>query len=411
MAGHRSAHVGATFLSYRNVRRTNAKRMHPRSPNSWFGRRLVFESLEERALLSVAQDLQTQIQPYQSAINTSLNVSTSLPLVGHQFESLQQVTTLLENTLADLQQATQGVADGHHQIAIALTTISHTFTFDLGLDALLQVSTSGGVAGSITPTLNIGFDVSGTSATLDVAHTNLDLGFSLSLPDFQATMSFNHFLYAHAVDQGTNFAGHLIFGFDDGGSISPQFSGDAHIRLGLTLSFVDPTLGASFNPTFRTDFQLDWGLDTASNQLKIPQIALKNFSLDADGFLNGFIGDIATTVRKYTKPLQPFIDTFETPVPILSAFDSSQTIGDLLLQGAGFSQDQQDRFDLMVKVIKAVNTFDLSGTTGGALLEFRRYQSDRRDARQQRRAAGKFRLRHQSAQRRDRRYLQFAGPG
>ena len=370
MAGHRRTRVGATFLSHRTVRRANAKRMRLRSPNPWFGRRLIFESLEERALLSVAQDLQAEIQPYQTAVNTALNAATSLPLVGHQFDSLLEISTLLQNTLADIEQATQGVADGHHQIAIALPTISHTFTFDLGLDALLQVSAAGGVTGSITPTLNIGFDVSGTSATLDVAQTNLDLGFSLTLPGFQATMSLNHLLYTHAVDQGTNFAGHLLFGFDAGGGVTPQFSGDAHIRLGLTLSFVDPALGASFNPTFRTDFQLDWGIDVANNQMQIPQIALKNFSLDADGFLNGFIGDVATTVQKYTKPLQPFIDTFETPVPIVSAFDSSETIGDLLLQGAGFSPDQQDRFNLMIKVIKAVNTLDLSGSTGGASINF-----------------------------------------
>ncbi len=82
------------------------------------------------------------------------------------------------------------------------------------------------------------------------------------------------------------------------------------------------------------------------------------------------MGDIVTTVQKYTKPLQPFIDTFEAPVPIVSAFDSSETIGDLLLQGAGLSPDQQDRFDLMIKVIKAVNTFDLSGSTGGAAINF-----------------------------------------
>ncbi len=213
-----------------------------RSTIGSYSRRPAFEILEERAMLSVAQDLQAQIQPYQSAINSTLSASTSLPLVGHQIESLQQVTTLLENTLADLQQATQGLADGHHQIAIALTTISNSFAFDLGLDALLQVSAAGDVAGSIMSTLNIGFDVSGTSATLDVAQTNLDLGFSLTLPGFQATMSLNHLLYTHAVDQGTNFAGHLLFGFDAGGGVTPQFSGDAQIRLGLTLSFVDPAL-------------------------------------------------------------------------------------------------------------------------------------------------------------------------
>ncbi len=96
----------------------------------------------------------------------------------------------------------------------------------------------------------------------------------------------------------------------------------------------------------------------------------KNFSLDVDSFVHGFLGDIVKTVQKETKPLEPFIDAFDTPVPILSAFDGTETVGDLLLKGAAFSQDQQDRFDLMVKVIKAVNTIDLSGNTGGAVVDF-----------------------------------------
>ena len=71
-------------------------------------------------------------------------------------------------------------------------------------------------------------------------------------------------------------------------------------------------------------------------------------------------GRIVTTVQKYTEPLEPFIEKFDTPVPILSAFDSSETFGDLLLKGSGISQDQQDRFNLMVRIIKAVNTIDRS---------------------------------------------------
>jgi hypothetical protein len=340
-------------------------------------RRPAFEILEERAMLSVAQDIQNQIAPYQSALSTALDVATSLPLVGKQFKDLQELDTLLTNALSNISAQTQNVTtSGHFQLAIPLTTISHTFTFDLGLDALLQVSTSGGVAASLTPTLNVGFDFDGTSATLDTAHTNLDLGFSLTLPNFQATASLHGLLYTHISDAslanqpGTAFTGHLKFGFDNNNGVSPQFSGDAHVRLDMAVSFVDPALHASFNPTFYTQFQVDWSLDTASNHMQTPYIAFKNFSLDVDSFTHNFLGDIVKTAQKYTKPLQPFIDIFETPVPILSAFDSSETVGDLLLKGAALSEDQQDRFDLMIKVIKTVNTIDLSGSTGGAVLNF-----------------------------------------
>lgn len=317
-------------------------------------------------MLSIAQDLQNDIEPYQSAINTALSVATSLPLVGHQLTALQDLSTLLNNSLQEIEDATQSVANGHIQLAIPLGSISHTFTFDLGLDAFLQLSTSGGVTASIDPTLNLAFNNQDGNVTLDTANTNLDIGFGLSLPGFSAKGSFNGLLFAQAVDQGTNFAGHLTFGFDSDGTVTTHVSGDAQIRLGLSLSFVDPSLNASFNPTFVTQLQLDWGFDDQS-QLAAPSITLKGFGLDADSFTHGFLGDIVTTVQKYTEPLEPFIEKFDTPVPILSAFDSSETFGDLLLKGSGISQDQQDRFNLMVRIIKAVNTIDLSGSTGAVI--------------------------------------------
>ena len=160
------------------------------------------------------------------------------------------------------------------------------------------------------------------------------------------------------------------FNFDTNFGIEANFSGDAHVRLGLSLSLVDPALNASFNPRFFTDLELDWGFDTQSDQLKVPVIAFRNFSLDADSFMQGFLGDTVKGVQKFTKPMQPFIDMFEQPVPIVSSFDSSETMGDLFLKGAGLSEEQQDRFNTMVKIVKAVNTFDFSGTTGGAVINF-----------------------------------------
>ncbi len=357
---------------WRQPRQRSAARISKRSPANRDARfrRVAFEVLEERAMLSVAQDLVSAITPYQSAIDTALDAATRLPLVGHQFDSVSEISTILQNSLPSIDAQTQNLTSGHHQLAIPLPTISHTFTFDLGLNAFLQVSTAGGVAASITPTLNIGFDYNGTSITLDTANTNLDIGFGLTLPGFQATASLNGLLYTHVVDEGTNFNGHLAFAFGSSNVVTSHFSGDAHIRLGLSLSFVDPALNASFNPRFVTDLQVDWSINPSNNTLLVPSIALKNFSLDADSFLHGFMGDIVTTVQKYTKPLQPFIDMFDTPVPILSAFDSSETMGDLLLKGAGFSQDQQDRFDLMIHIMKAVNSIDLSGSTGGAVITF-----------------------------------------
>src|SRR5699024_760645 len=153
---------------------------------------------------------------------------------------------------------------------------------------------------------NVGFDYNAQTdqVTLDGLETSLDIGFNIGLPNFEATMSFNGLLFTRAVDMGTSFAGNLGFNFNDTNGVSADFSGEAHVLLGLSMSFVDPALDASFNPTFRTTLDLDWEFGT-NNQLAAPSIQLVNFGLDADSFLQGFMGDIVSSVQKFTRPIQP----------------------------------------------------------------------------------------------------------
>ena len=333
-------------------------------------RHMAFEPLEERALLTVAQDLVAQLTPYQTALDTALSTAARLPLVGNQLAGLQEFNSILQNSLSSIDAQTSNITNSdHYQFAVALPTLAKTFTFDLGLDAFLQVSTAGGVNAAINPVLNVGFDYQGGVVSLDTVNTNLDLGFSLSLPNFVATMSLNGWLFTRAVDAGTTFQGHLGFDFQSWRRTDATFLRRCARADGADDELRRSGAGASFNPTFHTTLDLDWGFG-ASNQLSTPKIELQNFSLDADSFMHGFLGDIVTTAQKFTKPIQPFIDMFETPVPIVSAFGSSETMGSLMLKGAGQSQEQQDRFALMVKIIKAVNTIDLSGSTGGAVIPF-----------------------------------------
>ena len=84
-------------------------------------------------------------------------------------------------------------------------------------------------------------------------------------------------------------------------------------------------------------------------------------------------------MQKETQPLEPFIDAFDARADP-ERIRRQRTVGNLLLKGDWVSQDQQDRFDLMVKVIKAVNTIDLSGSTGGAVVRFRRHHAHRQRA-------------------------------
>ena len=226
---------------------------------------------------------------------------------------------MLANTEASISTKTQNItANGHYQVTVPLSPFSKTFSFDLGLDAFLKAKTAGNVHAEINPTLTIGFDVTAGAASLDVGQTRFDVGFALSLPGFQGTFSLNRLLFTKAVDAGTNFNGDLGFKFASGGALDAQFSGQANVLLDLSMSFVDPALNAPFNPTFHTTLELDWGFG-ANNQLAAPHISLVNVGLEADSFLHGFLGDVVKTAQKFTKPIQPFIDIFQTPVPILSA--------------------------------------------------------------------------------------------
>ena len=310
---------GINMLQINRRRKIRSKKSHGRGVKT---QRMPFDGRWHRSAfkaLEKARDAQYRAGPakryrtYQSAINSALSVATSLPLVGHELTGLQDLNSLLQNSLQSIIDNTNNIGNGEVQLAIPLGSISHTFTFDLGLDAFIQLSTSGGVAASITPTLNLAFNNQNGNVTLDTANTNLDIGFSLSLPNFTAKGSLHGILFAQAVDQGTNFSGDLKFGFDADGTVTPEFSGNAQIRLGLSLSFVDPSSNASFNPTFVTQLVMDWGFNSQSNQLAAPTIELKNFGLDADSFMHGFLGDIVTTVQKYTEPLEPFINTLDTP--------------------------------------------------------------------------------------------------
>src|SRR5690242_17568729 len=80
----------------------------------------AFEILEERAMLSVAQDLANSISRYQQALTTTLSVATQMPLVGHQLTGLSEFTTILQNLESNIAQQTQSIInDGHYQITVA----------------------------------------------------------------------------------------------------------------------------------------------------------------------------------------------------------------------------------------------------------------------------------------------------
>ena len=357
------------------------RREEPRNSVSGLGRRdairssrrprPMFELLEQRAMLSVAQDIVSYLTPYQSALNSALAAATSLPLVGKQLAGLQEFTTILQDAESNIAKQTQSITtNGHYQFSVPLAALAKSFSFSLGLDAFLKASAAGNVSATINPTLDVGFDYQNGVVSLDASQTDLDVGFDLTLPNFTGTFSLNGLLYVQAVDAGTDFHGDLNFAFDTNNQLSAQFSGEAKVLMGLSISFADPSSGASFNPTFKTTLDIDWKINSQTNQMQAPSISLDNFGLDADSFLHGFLGNIVTTVQKFTKPIQPFIDFLQTPVPILSSFGDHETIATLLEKGEGASAAEQQSFNFMLTIIQTIDSIDLSGSSGGAVIPF-----------------------------------------
>jgi N-acetylneuraminic acid mutarotase len=306
-------------------------------------RRLALEPLEDRIVptnwdpSTIAQQVVGQFGNAQTQLNGLLNEAAALPLVGQQLAQLSQFTTLLSGAESAIQGLvpTTEPSNTHVQLKVPLFTLTPSFNINLGLDSFLKAT--GTVSATITPTLNLdfNFDPNTLTPSLDFSTTNLDIHFDVTAPNFQGSLSLDGFLYTTAQDAGTDLSGDLSFGFDSHNNLQSQFSGDAHVLLALTISFVDPNSGASFNPKFMTTLDMNWpfdfGTQQGTNSLSTPSISLKDFSIDVGSLMQGFMGDIVHGLQKFTEPLQPLVDLFsKTEIPLLSNFGVKETLGNLI---------------------------------------------------------------------------------
>src|SRR5262249_47646100 len=132
------------------------KQRLPRPASRWY--RPTVEALEDRVLLTVADQIFSSIAPYQAALTQAINTAASLAIIGEQFRSLQEFNTILQNSLTNIESQVQNWDNGPVVMHVSLPSISHTFRFDLGLDSFLEFETRGDVSATFTPKLNIGFN-------------------------------------------------------------------------------------------------------------------------------------------------------------------------------------------------------------------------------------------------------------
>ena len=78
-------------------------------------------------------------------------------------------------------------------------------------------------------------------------------------------------------------------------------------------------------PKLNADFKVDWGFGAgiqpqrrALRPRRRSRGPLRQGQLDLGSFFNDFLGPIVHDIQKFTKPLQPIIDTATAPIPGLS---------------------------------------------------------------------------------------------
>jgi hypothetical protein len=232
--------------------------------------------------------------------------------------------------------------------ADALATINTgSFQFNVGLPGL-DLQTSGtGLTIQLGDQFNLNFVVPkpgpqpGSIYFVATGGGNHDfsLAANLSVPNFSATGTLAHLLQIKLEEDKADNAGNdtglpsqgatsfnPTFNLDlPAGHLSPSdvanskasLTGQAKVNLGMLVSFG----GSTQFPSFKTNFHLDWTLDTTDTTQTIgskPTVQFKSVEVDAGSYIGQFLGPILQKIQTVTRPLQPLIDVLETPVPVIS---------------------------------------------------------------------------------------------
>jgi Ca2+-binding RTX toxin-like protein len=182
---------------------------------------------------------------------------------------------------------------------------------------------------------------------------------------------------------------HKKLGLDDLASSDPSkaadvavsVSGGVDLDLHLLTSIQMPegiSLGGAEGalPKLLADFQLSWqfgagvslngGLDPESGAQPL-EIGFQNIQLDLGQFFQEFLGPIVREVQRWTKPLQPVIDTISAPIPGISDLSELAGAGPITMldflehaTGADLTVIRQ-----IIKLINVVNNLPTSGSLVG----------------------------------------------
>jgi Ca2+-binding RTX toxin-like protein len=283
---------------------------------------------------------------------------------------------------------------------------------DLGIPGL-GFEMEGGIGISFDWDLDLGFGLSRDDGFyLDISDTNeLFANVDVTLPStFTGKLAF---LQLRAVDTDV-YEGHsgmtnvgLAFAVDisnksnsgdqklslaEFGQIdfSAGIAAEAVAELMLYLEVNKSDLGLSDKvaagiPKLQSEFVLDWGIGTYNsttpesstfvpvtglgNSIKdgLKLVEFQNVSLDVGSFLSDVLGPIVSEVKKITEPIQPFIDFFTAPIPVISDLGLDITFLDI---AAAFGDVDPGLIYSIADIISLINRIPDPSEVGALLINF-----------------------------------------
>jgi hypothetical protein len=197
------------------------------------------------------------------------------------------------------------------------------------------------------------FKLTATDKTPDVADASGGFDLDLSGGDSNGrvgiadlgTVSFMPHLHG-SVDMHL----HLMAGINGGGVVSEK------VIAAL------PSIVADFN--LMADFKLP--ADAGGNAFNLTHVSLDNIGLDLGSFFKDFLSPLVQGVQKATEPLQPFIDVFTAPIPVISDL-AGQPIT-LLDVAALFGDVDPGMLEAIAKLVTLVNSIPPASALGDGLI-------------------------------------------
>ena len=158
--------------------------------------------------------------------------------------------------------------------------------------------------------------------------------------------------------------------------VAVTLEGGIHLNLKFVLSVHMPASvgdlpGDGAIPKLDSDFHLDWGFGAGfslngglTSHVDSLDVSFQNIQLDMGSFFNEFLGPIVRDIQKFTKPLQPIIDTAEAPIPGLSqlselAGNGKLTFLDFFEHASGADLTMIHR---LIDLINLINSLPSSGS-------------------------------------------------